>query len=631
MSRPRPRWIAFVLVAATIAVGWPLVLPWTYDTHDGQYALYNAAQFDRALRDGELPVRWLPDVFGGRGLPLFNYYHPLVFYVVAFVHLFGPGFIAAMKLVTLATLPLSAWAMLAWLDEHVPPEAAAVGAAAYVAVPIHALELHVKGDPPAALAFVFAPLVLLAIRRAASGSPRAVPALALASAGLVLSHSVTALMLIPVFAGYAWIELGRPWFRPAVRIAAGAALGALLSAWHWGPALGERALVYIDSPRGILFFNWREQFVAWWQLLSPLWGYHGSFPGTPDDMSFQLGPAHVAAAGLCVWGLKYLHGRRRTFALWALASSAFAILMTLSISRPVWELIDSLDYVQYPFRFLMPAALAGAALAAVAVSSLPPRRVLATIVVLPPVLSAVFAIVDRSLPYAAIAVFQAGVGAVALAATRGDRSARFTAPAVALVFAALALPWSALPVHARLKGEPAVIGIHEHDLAPERVRLGIRRTTARDDYLPRTVSEAAIPPRDLSQEYLPPPGATAPPDLEIRSGQLHLDSVRRRSNSFTFDADSDSGGIVALELHDFPGWEATLAGPPAWSPAPLAHGHDDAGRIVLTLPPGAWKVAVRWTETPARRWFDTASAAGLIMVLVLLLAPAARRSGPPAA
>jgi hypothetical protein len=110
-----------------------------------------------------------------------------------------------------------------------------------------------------------------------------------------------------------------------------------------------------------------------------------------------------------------------------------------------------------------------------------------------------------------------------------------------------------------------------------------------------------------------------------------VDTIRRTSNSFAFDAESDSGGIVALELHDFPGWEATLAAPPSWTRTPLAHGHDNAGRIVVSIPPGTWKVAVGWTETPARRRFDIASAAGLIIALVLLVAPAVRRSGPPAA
>ena len=37
-------------------------------------------------RDGQVPVRWLPDLFGGRGLPHFLYYHPLVFFMVSLLH-----------------------------------------------------------------------------------------------------------------------------------------------------------------------------------------------------------------------------------------------------------------------------------------------------------------------------------------------------------------------------------------------------------------------------------------------------------------------------------------------------------------------------------------------------------------
>jgi hypothetical protein len=623
----RPRWIALVLLASSLAVGWPLLLPWTYDTHDGHYALYNAAQFDHALRDGQFPVRWLPDLFGGRGLPVFLYYHPLAFYLVAGMHLFGLGFIAATKLLVLATLPLSGLAMLRWLEEHVPPMAAAVGAAAYITAPIHVVELHVKGDPPATLAFVFAPLVMFGIRRAAAGAPRAVPALAFAGAGLVLSHSVSALLLLPAAALYALACLKRPSAGPAARIAAGAALGASLSLWHWGPALAERGLVYLDSTRGILFFDWREQFVAWWQLLSPLWGYHGSFPGTPDDMSFQIGPAHVAAIALGVWAWRR-GGAERRLAAWGLTSAAIAIAMTLPLSRPVWELFDTLDYVQYPWRFLLPAALASAALAATAVAALPPRRVLLACATLPPLVTAAFAAANASALYAAIAAFQAAAGVAAVAlGTRGASAERRTVPALGFLFAALALPWSAVPLHARLKGAPTVIPVHEADLAPERVRLGIRRTTARDDYLPRAVTESAIPPRDPAQEYLPPPQATPPPDLETRGGTLRIASIERSAGSFRFVAAGDEGGIVALELHDLPGWETTLAGPPSWIPEPLAHGTDAAGRIAVSIPPGEWRIAARWGETPLRRRCDAASALGLVIALALLRSREAARPG----
>jgi hypothetical protein len=632
LSARHPRWIAAVLLAAALVAGWPLLLPWTYDTHDGHYAFYNAAQFDHALRAGELPVRWLPDLFGGRGLPVFVYYHPLAFYLVSALHLFGLGFIAATKLLALATLPLSAWAMFAWLKEHVPAEAAAVGAAAYVAAPIHLVELHVKGDPPAALAFVFAPLVLLAIRRAAEGAPRGVPALAFASASLVLAHSVTAMILLPALALYALASLARPLPGRALRLAAGAGLGALLSVWHWGPALAERGLVYIDSRRGILAFDWREQFVAWWQLFSPLWGYHGSFPGTPDDMSFQLGPVHVAAIGLGLWGWRRSRGSMRVFVTWGLATAAIAVAMTLPISRPVWELIDSLDYVQYPFRFLMPAAVATAALIAAAVATMPTRSVLIVCAILPPALTGAFAAVERNGLYAAIAAFQACAGlAAVLAATRGRDPERRAAPALALLFAAVALPWSATPLHARLKGEPTVIPLHEADLAPERVRLGIRRTTARDDYLPRAVTESAIPPRDPAQEYLPPPDAPPPVELEVRRGDVRVGSVVRTARALRFEADSADGGIVALERHDFPGWEVTRASPPTWIAEPVAHGTDDAGRIVVSLPPGPQRVVARWTETPLRRRCDAASLAGLVIALALLRVRAGARWDPPAA
>ena len=612
----RPRWIAPLLLAASLAVGWPLLLPWTYDTHDGHYALYNAAQFDRALRDGELPVRWLPDLFGGRGLPIFLYYHPLAFYGVSALHLTGLGYIASMKLLVLATLPLSAWSMLVWLEKHLPSEAAAVGAAAYVAAPIHVVELHVKGDPPAALAYALAPLVLFAIRRTALGVPRGIPMLALTGAGLVLAHSVTALVMIPAAALYAAFVLPRPAGRGMLRLAAGTGLGTLVGAFHAIPALAERKLVAIDTARGILAFDYREHFVAWWQWLSPLWGYHGSFAGTHDDMSFQIGPAHLAAIGLAAVGWKMVRDVSRPLAAWGLSAALVGLALTLTAIRPVWGLIPPLVYVQFPWRFLMPVALASSALAALVVAALPARRVLAAAAGIPPLITAAFALAAGNVFYAAVAAFQAMAGGAALMLKRPHL-------ALALLFAALALPWSAVPLHARLKGAPTVIPLHEADLAPERVRLGIRRTTARDDYLPMTVSESTIPPRDPAQEYLPPPDAVPVHDVEVRGGTVEVSRVVRKGRSLSFRALAPEGGIVAITLHDFPGWEVSIASPSDAPARPAAHGLDAAGRIVVSVPPGASRVTARWEETPFRRRCDAASGMGLLIALVLL-----RRRGP---
>jgi len=618
---PRPRWIAPALLAVALAVGWPLLLPWTYDTHDGHYAFTNAAQFDRALRAGEVPVRWLPDLFGGRGLPVFVYFHPLVFYLVSAIHLVGPGFIAAVKGIELLSLPASAWAMLRWLEsEGIAPAPAAAGAAAYVAAPMHVIEIHVKGDPPAALAFVVAPLLLLAIRRAALGGRHAVPALAATSAALVLAHSVTALLVAPFAAAYAWVVLPRPAARAASRIVLGAAVGALLSAFQWLPALAERPLVYIDSVRGILAFDYHEQFVAWWQWLSPLWGYHGSFPGTDDDMSFQIGPMHLAALGLGAVLLARAPRGERRLAGWGLGTAAGALFMTVSPSLPVWERIDPLKYVQFPWRFLMPLALGGSALLALAAGRLPSSAVVAACAAVGPIVSGAFAIRDGSALYAALALFQgaAGLGAWVWTSRISGDPRRRSLP-LALLAGVLALPWSAVPLHAKLKGAPAVIPVHERDLAPERVRLGIRRTTARDDYLPRSVRESAIPPRDPSQEYLPPQDAMPPVEVEVRSGAVSLSAIERDGRGLRFTASAPEGGIVALTIHDFPGWRVVLTPLGSGPRIETAHGCDDAGRIVVSIPRGAWLVDARWHEDRLRLRSDAASLAGLAVLAALLL------------
>ena len=613
------------IVGAALVVGWPLLVPAIYDTHDGHYAMYNAAQFDVALRDGQFPVRWLPDLFGGRGLPHFVYYHPLAFYLTSLLHLSGLGIIASLKALLLLSLALSGFAMFGWLRGAMAVDAAAVGAVAYVLAPYRAVEVHVKGDPPAALAFVFMPLVLLAVRRAARGERGATALLALASAGLVLSHSVTALLALPALALYAVLELRGPALvAGGARVLSGVALGAMLSAFSWLPAIIEQPLVHVDSALGILFFDFREHFLAPWQWLSPLWGYHGSFAGTRDDMAFQVGPIHALAlaVGVATW-LRLHAGEGRRIASWALTVSSVALLMTLAASRTVWESMGPLRLVQFPWRLLSIVALGSAAMLAVVLSRFSGPRLLAAIAVAPALVTLGFAIATGNRWYGLMTLLYGAAGGAAWLAYRArGRPARMEAPAVCFLLAATAVPWTAVPAHAALRGEPAIVAIGEADLSPDRVRLGIRRTTARDDYLPRTV--ARIPPRDPQQEYLPPAGAAAPSDAVPRDARIL--EVKRSSWRWRLAYDAARPEEVTLNLHDFPGWRARLIDENGRGLGEVRHGHDDEGRIVLHLPAGRHVVEVRLERTPARRLGDGLGAAGAVLLASLLVVSAARRS-----
>ncbi len=600
---------ALVLVAASLVAGWPLLLPWVYDTHDGHYAIYNAAQFHEAFRDGHIPVRWLPDLFGGRGIPHFLYYHPLAFYFVEAIRLVVPSTIASMKIFELLAIAAAGFSMREWLRGWLPAPASLAGAVAYVLAPYHLVEIHVKGDPPAILAYAVAPLVPMAIERAARGTRFGPAGLAFASASLVLSHMLSAMLLVPFLALWAALSIRSSPPRALARLAGGVAAGAMLSAWHWLPALAERDLVHIDSPLGILFFDWREQFVAWWQWLSPLWGYHGSFEGTADDMSFQVGPVHVGAVAAAA---VLLRKRRDALARWSIATLALALAMTHPASRAVWELVPFLRFVQYPWRFLSVVSLAASALLGWAVAQEGARRLVLLAAATPFVLNLAFAAWERNGLYAALAAWTglAGVAAAALW-NRSDRSAAATSFAITLLLASVALPWSAVPLHARLKGEPFVIPLRESDLAPERVRLGIRRTTARDDYLPRSVE--AIPPRDPEQEYLPPREAAAPEPYETLSGDPVVEIVSYRAHRRVLAVRASVPSSFALNLHEFPGWEVRIregGAPPRF----VAHAWDAQGRIVVPVPEGPSEVEVVFVGTEPRRMGGWISLAGLLIV-----------------
>ena len=545
-----------MLVAAALVVGWPLLLPWSYETRDGAGASYEAAQLDAALRDGQIPVRWLPDLDGGRGLPVFVYASPLAFYAIALVHATGIGVLVATKIVVLVALVLAGFATFAWLKTHVPDPAAAVGAAAYAAAPILAALVHLLGDPAVAAAYALVPLVFLGAARAATRTYGGVASLAIAFAALTLADKTIAVALLPLVAVYAVI------LRARLRIAAGIAIGALVSVFQWGPAWMERDLVH-RAHTALPFDAWAI-------------------------VKLAVVPAAIAAAGLA-------RGRGRALALPALGAAC--LLVALAV-RPVAPLVL--------------VAVVAAAIAAASAGSGPQhlRALLLALSIVPPLATAAFALARQDALLGFLAAGQAVAAAIAIAAaTLDERIAERGPPAIVGLVVALVVPWSAAaPVRSALTGEPVVSTLREHDLAREHVRAA---GLTRPGNLVRPVTIAP----DTSP---PPPSGSSLSEFEVRGGELEVSRFTRTARRIALDADSETGGIIALELHDFPGWELTLEGPPYWKREEIAHGSDRAGRIAVSIPPGRWHLEARWTETPLRRACDEASVAGAGILVVLL-------------
>lgn len=360
--------LAVAVGLCTLAV--PLLHSGFPSGHDLSAHLTYTYLFDRALADGQFPVRWTQGVRAGDSQLLFSFYQPGFYYVVQLVHLVVPSLGWSMKLAVLglwgcgAAFMFRLWARLGWMP-------AALGAVVFAGSPYLLLDLNVRAAYPEFAAIMCAVGAMWALARLfeSPGPGRAALLACLLGVALVC-HLPATLIFSPVLIGRAIVAgAGSPaprralfWCAAAVFLAGG------LSAFYVVPALGERHLIQMASlTRG--YFDYRNHFVEPAQWLRYAWGFGASVRGPADGMSFQVGVVQwgiLVAATACA--LTAAFRKRLTRDDWDLvfwlAVIACALFMTTAGSIPVWSTAPQLSYLQFPWRFLMLVAVGCGCLAA---------------------------------------------------------------------------------------------------------------------------------------------------------------------------------------------------------------------------------------------------------------------------
>ena len=365
-------WLLLLILACAPAI-LPFATPgYFWNANDARHDAYFIFEYDRALRDGNLYPRWLPDMTFGYGYPLFNIYAPLAVMVGELFHLLGAGFTQAVEMVFALSILLSALAMFGFLRGSLGDAAAFVAAVAYVYVPYHLFDMYQRAAMAESFSFVWMPLVLWGVKASVERPRwRSVAGLALAYAGLMLTSNLVAVVFTPVVVGYGLVVIVRQWVRKGKALTAlarllwppalGGLLGLALSAWFWLPALLEFRYVNQAQWYGG-YYDYRQHFVYLFQLFHPRWGFGISVPGPDDVISFQVGlvPYLLALAGLwaVMEGLKPERGEGAYMALVAVA----ATFLTTGASAWLWEHVPGVAFAQFPWRYLMITSVALAVL-----------------------------------------------------------------------------------------------------------------------------------------------------------------------------------------------------------------------------------------------------------------------------
>src|SRR3989344_260848 len=179
-----------LLLFLSLPAIWPIATPGYFPMHDDTQVV-RVDQMFQALRLGQFPVRFVPDLGYGYGYPIFNFYNPLPYYFGSGFMFLGLDALIATKIMFIFPILLSGLTMYLLTRRYFSHLAALTAGLFYVYAPYHAVQVYIRGAVAEYWAYALLPLCLYAFlsRR------RLLATISLAL--LILSHNLTAFMFIP--------------------------------------------------------------------------------------------------------------------------------------------------------------------------------------------------------------------------------------------------------------------------------------------------------------------------------------------------------------------------------------------------------------------------------------------------
>lgn len=356
------------LILIFLGSSWALFRPGFFRAHDYVHGA-RIAEMSRALQDGHFPVRWSENFGYGFGMPLFEFYAPLPFYVGSVFYLIGFDLITSVKFIFLIANLASLIGAFLLGKELVGYRGGVLLSAAFTLAPYRAVNLFIRGALAEAWGMMALPWIILGIIQVVKhNSRRGFLTLVFGLVVLMLSHNLTTMIFVPLSVLYAGLYalIYQQNFRQTlirlIKLAAGYLLALGLSSFYLFPAFLEKHLTQIDTILGG-YFDYNNHFLYIRQFLLTNWGFGGSGWGPNDGLSFFLGLGQLLS--LLIAGLLLLFTIKQLIKtrLWQKAHLAshllligwlltLSLLMTLLHSKPIWDSLTVLSYIQFPWRFL---------------------------------------------------------------------------------------------------------------------------------------------------------------------------------------------------------------------------------------------------------------------------------------
>ena len=377
----RPFFLPLLMTLLGLTAVYPILNPALPCSDDAAFHLFRLVQLDSLLRDGIFYCRWAPDMAQGYGNPFFNFYAPLSYYMSALLSGIVGNLNLGLRLTFALAIVGGGWAAYLLARDYFSQPAALVAAVAYMYAPYQGYDIYFRGNLAESAAWPLLPLALWAMGRLIrEGGGKWLVITAVSYAAILLTHNVFALIFSPLLGLFALILAYRhnrpyPTYQTFIPPITAILLGLGLATFFWLPAMLERELVHSDRLLVPPVFVYWNNFVTVGELLA--------WPRLPEPNLLNPSPPRtiglvaflLALPGLFWYGFRATQDIGRTTAVrfFGLALFVYLFMMT-AVSEPIWARLPLIEFVQFPWRLLGPAAVCVTFLGAATIDLLPTNR-----------------------------------------------------------------------------------------------------------------------------------------------------------------------------------------------------------------------------------------------------------------
>ncbi len=543
-------------------------LPFLSDDAGFHAAWYS--HFSKQLWMGDLYPRWLMEMNGGLGSPVFFFYPPAPYFLTSVLRPFfpnDPNGLHQLGVAASVALIGSGLAAYLWLKDLVDAKAALIAAILYMAMPYHlAADLYVRASFAEYWTFVWMPLILYFVQRIISGQRFAPAGLAISYALLTMTHLPTTLIFSFVVFCYAvWLAPKKRKWKMLGLTSWAALLGVGLAAIYLLPAMTTQQFVLLGK-NSTGYFSYEN-----WLFFAKFWLWR------VEKVTLALLVADMFVIASCAFLIirsSRSPEHKSMSAFWYAVGIASVLMMT-ELSKPVWLVVPVLQKIQFPYRFNTALCLSASALLAMAISSIRKRR------------SARLRIVN----------------------------------ALALL---LILAWIPPTVWKAWMSFPQT-NPNQHDIRERKEQLEQSRDAA--EYRPRWNESMASIDWELSvdedfwdqfmnrdvESLLQRVGSSPEhrPTPTIIEGTGRAEIITRRPRAIDLHVETPTGVTLNVPQFYYPYWTAQLAG--EMESLPLSPSEPD-GLLSLRAPPGDHQIQLRLRRGKAELWGQFISMASLIIL-----------------